>query len=537
MNINHMANQWGIHLPHQVATFTRLILLGHPPHVAAEHANKEAPSTALVPRALDFGHPPQGGGLPPPQPGFKTIPPAHDNLKGFIAQIDLSDTDSEAQELIAYRLAQHGITSTGLLATIDEITATNILKENDQDIGYSPRYGEPAVVARLKFALHNARHVMQYTTHQPPPTHMQPDTSQLKPLVDSHHDLSKYLKKAGKRKKPAHLREDHSSSSEDETYDITKGLREAGLGTFTRTEYIDPHRLHRMHKQAEKDLNRSRPYISTNSHKLVASWIPQATKVHGPQPDRARRALNDRKHFNSLAHFLRHKATMLLSHVAIHVLDVPSMLWYLLELIEFADAHSLEAAIAYDNGRTRTLQAYIDLHTEHNASQGTSIAEQARHQIQEGLPPCTTPAEARLFMGKFLRQVDHELARDCASGILKPAATRGDDRRDQNDRRDSRRGGDGTPEKPPKRPRHDDRDATRRADKADKNAVSPDKNKKPYICFLEDPRNSKTCPEGSKCTKLHLNTTIKEEADRYDKALAAHEASKASRADRKKKVT
>ena len=158
-------------------------------------------------------------------------------------------------------------------------------------------------------------------------------------------------------------------------------------------------------------------------------------------------------------------------------------------------------------------------------------------KIQEGLPPCTTPAEARLFMGKFLRQVDHELARDCASGILKPAATRGDDRRDQNDRRDSRRGGDGTPEKPPKRPRHDDRDAIRRADKADKNAVSPDKNKKPYICFLEDPRNSKTCPEGSKCTKLHLNTTIKEEADRYDKALAAHEASKASRADRKKKVT
>ena len=470
--------------------------------------------------------------LPPPAPGWQETAPDHHTLTAFLTQVDLADTDTQIHELLSYRLAQHGITSPMLLAQLEHPDLGTMLRQHSKDAAHYPaRLQEIAAKARIRTALNSAKAIfttpLQVSSPQP---HAAQDRTAIESLATSQADIAKHLKKQHKRRTAGFIREGGSSSEEDDTFDVTKGLADAGLGHFIRSEYVEPQRMARLSKSATTAINKRRPFVSQNAHKLLSSWVPMSTQCHGAHPDQARRSLTERKSFNSLAHFLRHKTTCLLAHVAVGVLDVPSLLWYLLEIIEFADAHGLEAAIAYDNGRTRQLQSIVDLHS----SSVNSAAEQAQYRHQTDIPKCETSDDAKKFMGRFLRRIDHELARDAAQGKIKPQKEPPKDDRDNHDRRDGKNRGaprdrhrDRSRSKH-RRDRQGDRDHKNRDDnKGGKGRGTPQQERPKYICFDHHPATGKKCPNGDSCQKQHLDTKNADDLARYDKAKTAHDSAKA----------
>ena len=62
--------------------------------------------------------------------------------------------------------------------------------------------------------------------------------------------------------------------------------------------------------------------------------------------------------------------------------------------------------------------------------------------------------------------------------------------------------------------------------KQDGGRPTPKKTARPKVCFQHDPRNSKVCPNGTKCSNEHLDTSQADQAQRFDRAFAAFKGKK-----------
>jgi hypothetical protein len=131
--------------------------------------------------------------------------------------------------------------------------------------------------------------------------------------------------------------------------DITGALQRAGLPSWTRSEYVEPRKLHKLHRRREVLISKGKPFIPKSSAECLKHWAPRPSRLHHHDLHKA-----DQKapsSFRSIAHFMRHKITWGISNIAISNLSPSALLWYICDLMEIADAHSVDVMMEYDRAR------------------------------------------------------------------------------------------------------------------------------------------------------------------------------------------
>ena len=135
-------------------------------------------------------------------------------------------------------------------------------------------------------------------------------------VLDSLRLQNQALERANKkpRKSNTHLGQD-DDQSDDDVFDITGALDDAGLHEFHRPEHIEQ-KLYGAAKQACKKAHRKgRPWVSEKTSDLLHGFVPNASDRFDPDPQRANR-LSQRKFFESFIHFYRHAQTWAQSNAA-----------------------------------------------------------------------------------------------------------------------------------------------------------------------------------------------------------------------------
>ena len=177
-------------------------------------------------------------------------------------------------------------------------------------------------------------------------------------------------------------------------------------------------------------------------------------------------------------------ATFWLSHSAVGACRPESAMAHVLVLIRMASERSLKFAVAYE----RRLAIYVE-------NKGREKSQRSLDSMLES------------EVESIVRDLEIRSHRETGTG-----------------------GGPSQPHRPGPRPGQGpavDALGPKRPDKPSGGGPAKDKQPKDLskeVCFAHDPRESKVCPHGDKCQRLHLDTVKAEEASRFDKALASFQA-------------
>ena len=303
-------------------------------------------------------------------------------------------------------------------------------------------------------------------------------------VLDSLRLQNQALERANKkpRKSNPHLGQD-DDQSDDDVFDITGALDDAGLHEFHRPEHIEQ-KLYGAAKQACKKAHRKgRPWVSEKTSDLLHGFVPNASDRFDPDPQRANR-LSQRKFFESFIHFYRHAQTWAFFHVAVGALSVSDAMWWLTDITELADARGEESAMRYVKTRLNAIKEDI-VHF-----QTPKVVDETRREIAAG------------FLGQQLRLKDRSLEKEKSvssfKGHGKLAGTFG-------------KGDFGNSIK-----EIGFTDANLEHEAKPPRSVPPPMSEQ--ICLAHNPAKDKICPNwGNSCRRRHLDTTVAEAALLYQR--------------------
>jgi hypothetical protein len=255
----------------------------------------------------------------------------------FINSVDLDDSDQQASQRIATRLARFGITSPSKVARLTPKDMETIFTEYEDD--FEAFHLQDKITIHMAMAQQQAQHQPQ----QPPGTLQAPSQG---PLVSA-----KDIRKALKNKQ----REDDSSDeSEEELFAITAALKAAGLPGWRRQEHIDPSRLSKLADKVKDAHQKNKPYIPSTSAEIGMKWYPRASSAHIDLAPSKHDKCKVKKFING-PQLIRHRLTWGISMIAVGALDYPSLFLYIAELLELAQHHDLDTVEAYDMARMRKI--------------------------------------------------------------------------------------------------------------------------------------------------------------------------------------
>ena len=285
-------------------------------------------------------------------PATMSTPPRKEASRGFVdylIQVDLDQPDEARSRTLADILTSHNISSTSSMSALSASEVEEILNAPPHGIG--PVNIEVRTLARLAH-----RKLTSVAT----------PSKELKPIGDSNgsidskslgRSIGASIAKAGKRPTKAYdpdISED-DSDDEDQTYDITKHIEDQGLKNWRRPEHIDPAKLRRIAKKAEKHFEQQRPYLPKTSCDLQRYWAPQPSNQY---------ILSARKSAGPIKtdiDVVRHRLTWAMSMVAVKALDISAAFWYIADLLEVADIVD-DTKILAEYDKTRIQQIMTESH-------------------------------------------------------------------------------------------------------------------------------------------------------------------------------
>lgn len=295
-------------------------------------------------------------------------------------------------------------------------------------------------------------------------------------------------KAGGGKKKPADHKDGESDNEGDNTRvdlgGILDGDRcfEEGVRSFIPVDYFTGGtRLGRAKRKSTRS-NYEVPYVFNSG---VEEWEPRwptfgltQSAVDKLQKDRPSRV------FREPAAFLANLSTELLALYAIGEIPLVSILGKLLLTIRQIDGHGLAYATTYYGAE----KAYVD-----------------------ALAGIGDKLEYGTFMCKEHEEITKSLKHSFPNGpfhdVLYPDNSRSSSGKHETVKRERSRS--------PRR-------QSPKASGSPPKGQLPTNNGREHICFAHDAREGKVCPgKGGKCPRLHLNTELKENSEKYDKAHAS----------------
>jgi hypothetical protein len=305
-------------------------------------------------------------------------------------------------------------------------------------------------------------------------------------------DGLKALAKALKRKKASNPHLPNSDSEADDLFDVRAAMQTAGFPDFDRPEHIPPAQLARMKEQADRHFTKARPFVSPATSNILKHFGPQASAIVHRDPTKAKARQESRaRAFESPTQLYRHLMTWGLSHTAVDAMDLPSLIAFVLSIMEIDDNHGFQTAQQYSLSRLNQLKDTIDLQANPSGTGTSDITA------------------AKSFTGQFLRKTDEHLLASLVT--TRPSGTTGGPKRDQGDHP-----GAGDTTKP--------NGGTPRLSKPDNQ----------QICFDHRPHDSRPCARPN-CARQHLDTSKPDQRTRFDAALKTFEDNKAARTAKRRR--
>jgi hypothetical protein len=226
-----------------------------------------------------------------------------------------------------------------------------------------------------------------------------------------------------------------------------------------------------------------------------------------------------------MSHLFRHRLTWGHAHVALGALHHWSVHYYLCELHELGQAHSLAFITQYDRIKIQRILDDISLRS--------SAANSRDPSRQCG--PFHSREEARLWTSHRLNRQEPTLLKELDTKPMDPPHTKGDmtaaalaslaktlasnvNVKMKTPPRDGGRSG--------------TKDRDHRGKDSDRPSGAPPTSwprTAGYVCLAHDPANGTQCPEQATCSKQHLDTTKAEFATRFAMARTASEKAIARR--------
>ena len=323
---------------------------------------------------------------------------------------------------------------------------------------------------------------LQRTSMSPEVSIQQTEAPVSAELVTALNDLVRTTQKIG-RKGDGVVR-GKGESDEEDAFDLASSRRKSRLLSAVEVDWFaESRRMLHLEKWVEKG-KRSNPGGTSNIASVTfETWVPSWLGVDKSPADRVKlRSEWTKGAGTESVKMLSSVATFWLSHAAVGACAPESAMVHMLVLLRMLSERGLQFAVAYE----RRLAVYVENKGREKSSK--SLDDMLSGEVESIVRELDMRSRAHFQTGHEVK-----LRPRAQSPKTKPLQDRRHDRSDKKSEEDKRRAD------PPVKPKD----------------VSKE------VCFAHDSRESKSCPLGSKCPRVHLDTAKAEEAGRYDKALSA----------------
>ena len=281
----------------------------------------------------------------------------------------------------------------------------------------------------------------------------------------------------------------------DYDIDITAELRRRGLPNFKRPEHVEIEFVSKMKRKADEAHRKGKPFISAATNNVLKHFGPRQSSRFSQDPEKAQQFLTRSGGFQDTVHLLRHVVTWGLTHVAAGALDVPSLFWFMLDILEIADAHGFQYAKTYSLTRLNKLKEAVDTF-EVPGSVDEDARESSKRYLGDFLRSADTQLEQATLLGHLPRQPAPKA--DALPGPLARAWPDGTEERANATGSSHFEGG----------PKGNDEPKHKRQ-----------RGIETQICFNEDWARGWKCKDET-CKRIHLDTRIAEDRERYARATS-----------------